>query len=142
MDNIWYLKNKATWSRRYKQGINEKKQLKHLREQAAKALLSNDEAHRYVLLLQKYLEPDKSRPLLHEILKTNSHDPHVCFEIGNLLLKANDILGVDALNLAMEMSADLTVECCQQIVKYMVHAGDMNQAQTYRRKILTYQVAT
>ncbi len=142
MDNIWYLKNKAIWSMRYKQGITEKKQLQQLREQAAKALLSNEEAHRYVLLLQKYLEPDKSRPLLHEILKTNSHDPHVCFEIGHLLLKANDEQGVDALNLAMEMSTELTVECCQQIVKYMVHTGDMNQAQTYRRKILTYQVAT
>ena len=142
MDNIWYLKNKAIWSKRYQQGINEKKQLKHLRDQAARALLSNEEAHRYVLLLQKYLGPDKSRPLLHEILKTNSHDPHVCFEIGHLLLKSNDGQGVDALNLAMEMSAELTVECCRQIVKYMVHTGDMNQAQIYRRKILTYQVAT
>jgi hypothetical protein len=42
----------------------------------------------------------------------------------------------------MEMSAGLTVECCRQIVKYMIHSGDMNQAQIYRRKILTYQVAT
>jgi hypothetical protein len=142
MDNIWYLKNKAIWSKRYQQGINEKKQLKHLRDQAAKALLSNEEAHRYILLLQKYLDTDKSKPLLHEILKTNSHDPQVCFEIGHLLLNANDAQGVDALNLAMEMSAELTVECCRQIVKYMIHSGDMNQAQIYRRKILTYQVAT
>ena len=142
MDNIWYLKNKAIWSRRYQQGINEKKQLKHLRDQAAKALLSNEEAHRYILLLQKYLDLDVSRPLLHEILKTNSHDPQVCFEIGHLLLKANDGQGVDALNLAMEMSVELTVECCRQIVKYMIHSGDMNQAQIYRRRILTYQVAT
>ena len=142
MDNIWYLKNKTIWSKRYQQGINEKKQLKHFRDKAAKALLSNEEAHRYVLLLQKHLEPDKSRPLLYEILKTNSHDPHVCLEIGHLLLKANDKQGVDALNLAMEMSAELTVECCHQIVKYMVLNGDMNQAQTYRKKILTYQVAT
>jgi len=142
MDNIWYLKNKAIWSKRYQQGINEKKQLKHLRDQAAKALLSNEEAQRYILLLQKYLDADKSKPLLHEILKTNSHDPQVCFEIGHLLLKANDAQGVDALNLAMEMSTELTVECCRRIVKYMIHSGDMNQAQIYRRKILTYQVAT
>jgi len=141
MDNIWYLKNKTIWSKRYQQGINEKKQLKHLRQQAAQALLSNEQAHRYVLLLQKYIEADKSRPLLYEILKTNSHDPQVCYEIGCLLLKSNDGQGVDSLNLAMEMSAELTVECCQQIVKYMVHTGDMNQAQIYRRKILTHQVA-
>jgi len=59
-----------------------------------------------------------------------------------LLLNSKDGQGVEALNLAMEMSAELTVECCQQIVKYMVHSGDMNQAQIYRRKILTHQVAT
>jgi hypothetical protein len=62
-------------------------------------------------------------------------------EIGRLLLRADDRQGIDALNMAMEMSADLTVECCKQIVKYMVHTGDMNQAQTYRRKILTHQVS-
>lgn len=142
MDNIWYLKNKAIWSKRYQQGIGEKKQLTHLREQAAKALLSNEEAHHYVLLLQKYIAPEKFRPLLYEIFKTNSHDANVCFEVGRLLLKSNDGQGIDALKLAMEMSAGLTVECCQQIVNYMVHTGDMNQAQKYRRKILTYQVET
>jgi len=42
---------------------------------------------------------------------------------------------VDALRLVMEMTAGLTVECCQQI-------GDMDQAQIYREKILTHQVET
>ncbi len=140
MDNIWYLKNKEIWRKRYQQGINEKKQLKQLRERAAQALLSNEEAHHYVLLLQKYIEPQKSRPLLYEILKTNSHDPYVCFEVGCLLLKSSDGHGVDALEIAMDMTDDLTVECCQQIVKYMVDIGDMNKAQIYRRKILTHQV--
>jgi len=142
MDNIWYLKNKAIWSKRYLQGIDEKKQLNHLREQAAKALLSNEEAHRYVLLLKKHVAPEKFRPLLYEIFKTNSHDAQVCFEVGRLLLTSRDVQGVDALKLAMEMSAELTVECCQQIVNYMVHTGDMNQAQIYRRMILTHQVET
>jgi hypothetical protein len=42
----------------------------------------------------------------------------------------------------MEMPTGLTVECCRQIVQYMVHSDDMNQAQTYRRITLSYQVAT
>lgn len=64
------------------------------------------------------------------------------FEIGHLLLKANDGKGVYALDLDMEMSARLTVECCRQIDKHMVHTANMNQAQIYRSKILTYQVVT
>ena len=64
------------------------------------------------------------------------------FWVRRLLLESNNGQGIDAHKLAMEMSAELTVECCQQIVNYMVHIGDMNQAQTYRRKILTHQVET
>ena len=50
--------------------------------------------------------------------------------------------GVDALKPAMVMMTGQAVECYQQIVKYSVPVGDMNQAQIYRSKILTHQVET
>jgi hypothetical protein len=46
------------------------------------------------------------------------------------------------LGLAMEMTAGLTVEYCQQIVKYRAPVGDMNQTQIHRCKTLTHQVET
>lgn len=49
---------------------------------------------------------------------------------------------VDALKPAMAITAGQTVECYQQIIKYRVPGGDMNQAQIYRSKILTNQVET
>ena len=79
---------------------------------------------------------------MHEFFKTGSHDTRIYLETGHLLLKTSDNQGIDALNLAMEMPTGLTVECCRQIVKYMVHSDDMNQAQTYRRITLSYRVAT
>jgi len=42
----------------------------------------------------------------------------------------------------MEMTAGLTVECYQQIVKYSVPASNMDQTQIYHSKILTHQVET
>jgi hypothetical protein len=42
----------------------------------------------------------------------------------------------------MEMQTGLTIECCRQIVQYMVHSDDMNQAQAYHRITLSYRVAT
>ncbi|MGB5397599.1 MAG: hypothetical protein WBN96_10655 [Gammaproteobacteria bacterium] len=140
LDNVWYLKNKTTWAMRYKRGVEEKSRLKILRDQAAQALLSNTEAREYLLLIEKYIAADKALPLYMEILKTNSLDAHVCYEVGRLLLAADDKKGVDALHMAMDMANELTADCCQHIVNYMAKTGDMKKAQDYRRKILAHQV--
>ena len=140
LDNVWYLKNKTTWALRYKRGIEEKKRLKILRDQAAQALLSNKEAREYLLLIEKYVAADKAQPLFMEILKTNSLDAYVCYEVGRLLLEADDQNGVDALHMAMDLANELTADCCQHIVNYMAKTGDLKQAQDYRRKILAHQV--
>lgn len=140
LDNVWYLKNKSTWNLRYKKGLEEKKQLKELRKQAAQALLSNEEARRYLLLIEKYVDSTKALPLFREVLKTNSLDAGVCYELGRLLLDAGDASGVQALTMAMQTDESLTVDCCQWIVKHMVNTGKVKEAQNYRRKILEYQV--
>jgi hypothetical protein len=142
LDNVWYLQNKTIWNNRHKQGLAEKQQLKSLREQAAKALLSNAEARLYLQLLNKYVAAETALPLCYEVLKTNSLDAGVCFEVGRILLSANDARGIEALNMAMDISSSLTIDCCQQIIKYMVKKGDMRNAQQYRRMILAHQVAS
>ncbi len=140
LDNVWYLRNKSVWSLRYKKGLEEKEQLKLLRKQAAQALLSNEEAKHYLLLLEKYVDRKKALPLYMEILETNALDAGVCYELGRLMLEADYEGGVKALHMAMELDADYTVDCCQHIVKYMANHGDMKQAQKYRRMILAHQV--
>jgi hypothetical protein len=141
MDNIWYLKNKAIWSKRYQQGIEERRRLKLLREQAAKALLSNAEAREYLLLIDKYIDAKKALPLFKEIVKTNSMDAEVCYELGRLLLEADDASGIDALNIAMDTDPTKTAESCQYIVDYMAKNGNVKEAQHYRRMILEHQAS-
>ena len=140
MDNIWYLKNKAIWSKRYKQGVEERRRLKLLREQAAKALLSNAEAREYLLLIDKYIDAKKALPLFKEIVKTNSMDADVCYELGRLLLEADDASGIDALKIAMETDPTKTADSCHYIVTYMSDHGHVKEAQRYRRMILEHQV--
>ena len=142
LDNVWYLQNKTVWNKRYQQGMAEKQQLRNLREQAARALLSNAEARIYLQLLNKYIAPEKTLPLCYEVLKTNSLDAGVCYEVGRILLSANDARGVEALHMAMNLSDSLTVDCCQLIINYMIEIGDMRSAQQYRRMILAHQVAS
>ena len=139
MDNIWYLKNKAIWSKRYKQGVEERRRLKLLHEQAAQALLSNAEAREYLLLIEKYIDAKKALPLFKTILKTNSMDAGVCYDLGRLLLEADDSSGVDALKISMENEPHRTADCCQPIVTYMAKHGHVQEAQLYRRMILEHQ---
>ncbi len=139
MDNIWYLKNKTVWSKRYKQGVEERRRLKVLREQAAQALLSNAEAREYLLLIDKYIDAKKALPLFKEIVKTNSMDADVCYELGRLLLEADDEGGVNALKIAMETDPSKTADSCQHIVAYMAKHGHVQEAQQYRRLILEHQ---
>jgi len=142
MDNIWYLKNRTIWAMRYKRGLEEKNRLKILHEQAAQALLSNDEAREYILLIEKYVPLEKAMPYYREILKTNSLDARVCYEVGRLLLTAGDENGISALQMAMDLSSNLTVDSCQHIVDYLTKTGNTKKAQDYRRKIIAYQVET
>ena len=141
MDNIWFLKNKVIWSKRYKQGVEERRRLKLLREQAAKALLSNSEAREYLLLIDKYIDAKKALPLFKEIVRTNSMDADVCYELGRLLLEADDASGIDALKIAMEADPAKTADSCQYIVTYMANHGHVKEAQHYRRMILEHQVS-
>ena len=141
MDNIWFLKNKTIWSKRYKQGVEERRRLKLLREQAAQALLSNKEAREYLLLIDKYIDARKALPLFKEIVKTNSMDSDVCYELGRLLLEADDASGVDALKIAMETDPSKTPESCQHLVSYMAKHGHVQEAQQYRRMILEHQAS-
>jgi hypothetical protein len=140
MDNIWYLKNKSIWAMRYKRGLVEKARLKILHDQAVQALLSNEEAREYLLLIEKYIPLEKALPYYTEILKTNSLDAGVCYEVGRLMLAANDEKGVQALHMAMDLSDALTIDSCQHIVDYLTKNGDTKKAQDYRRKIIAYQV--
>ncbi len=141
LDNVWYLKNKTIWAHRYTQGIEEKRYLKTLREHAAQSLLSNAEAREYLLLIEKYVTPEKALPLYQEIIKTNMMDPDVCYELGRLLLDAGDDAGIDALKIAMDTSKERTPDCCHHIVEYMVKTGNVKEAQSYRRMIIEHQVA-
>jgi len=141
MDNIWFLKNKTIWTKRYKQGVEEKRRLKLLRNQAAQALLSNAEAREYLLLIDKYIDAKKALPLFKEIVKTNSMDANVCYELGRLLLEADDAIGVDALKISMESDPAKTVDSCQHLVKYMSKHGHVQEAQHYRRMILEHQAS-
>ena len=140
LDNVCYLQNKTIWNNRYKQGLAKKQQLMNLREQPSKALLSSEEARQYLQLLNTYVAAETALPFYYEVLKTNSMDADLCFEVGRILLSANDARGIEALNMAMDISSSLTIDCCHLIIKHMVKKGDMRNAQRYHRMILAYQV--
>ena len=138
-DNIWYLQNKKAWGQKYNQGLQEKKKLKLMRDQISKSLLSDPEIREYLQLIDKYVGPEKALPLYKEIVSAGPQDSDLCFDLGRLLLKADDSSGINALKKSMDQNPDYTVDCCNHIVEYLVKHGDTKEAQNYRRIILEHQ---
>ena len=102
-------------------------------------MLSNTEAREYLLLIDKYIDAKKALPLFKEIVKTNFMDADVCYELGRLLLEADDASGVDALKIAMDTDPNKTTDSCHHIVSYMAKHGHVQEAQHYRRMILEHE---
>lgn len=139
LDNIWYLKNKKIWDQKYNQGLQEKKQLKLMHGQVAKSLLSDTEVKEYLLLIEKYVDPEKTLSLYKGIVSTNPQDSDLCLDLGRLLLEANDSSGISVLKISMNQNPDHTIECCNHIVEYLVKHDNTKEAQHYRRIILEHK---
>jgi hypothetical protein len=139
LDNVWYLKNKKIWGQKYIQGQQEGERLKLLREQVTKSLLSDAEIKEYLLLIEKYVDPEKALPLYKEIIGTDPQDSDLCLNLGLLLLEENDSHGINLLKTSMSQNPEHTVDCCNHIVEYLVKHDNTKEAQHYRRIILEHQ---
>jgi hypothetical protein len=138
-DNVWYLKNKKTWNQKYSQSLQEKEQLKLMRGQLTKSLLSDTEMKEYLQLIERYIAPERALPLYKEIINTNPQDSDLCFDLGRFLLNADDSSGINVLKTSMEQNPAHTVDCCNHIVEYLVKHGDAKEAQHYRHVSLEHQ---
>ena len=139
-DTLWYNSNKQGWHKRYMLGKKEQRHLESLRYQSSQSLLSSKEIGLYLKLIVKYVPHDQATPLYLGLLESSNLDASILLKLGRLLVDTNHGDGIKALVESMTLDDDLTVECCQLIIKYMVQNGNMKEAQNYRRKILAHQV--
>jgi len=140
MDKVWLMTHKFDWQQKYKQGIQEQKELEEFSSQILSGSIEDTHAWEYMLLLKKYIDTKNQIPLLKNLLKINTQDARIKFDIGRTLLNNVDTDGITALEHAMIQDPQYTVIACQLITKYCVAAGDSKSAQAYRRKALAYQV--
>jgi hypothetical protein len=140
MDKIWLMTHKFDWQQKYKKGQEEQKELAELGAQALSGLISDTKTWEYILLVKKYIEVQSQIPLFKHLLKINTRDARIRFDIGRTLLNHLDADGIPALENAMQLDPNYTVISCQLITKYCVATGDSKSAQAYRRKALAYQV--
>ena len=140
MDKLWLYRHQDEWDNKYKKGLIEINKLKELAIQAKHGLLSDIKAWEYIQLIKLYLDKNKAIILYKQILRINTKDPRICFDIGRSLLEALDPTGIDALERTMHQDATYTVPCYQLITRYYMRTGNNKLAQTYRRKSLVHQL--
>jgi len=140
MDKIWFMSHKFDWQQKYKKGQEEQEELAELGAQALSGSLSDSKMWGYILLIKKYIDERAQIPLFKHLLKLNTHDARIPFDIGRTLLNNLDSDGIPALETAMSLNPDYTLIACKLITKHCVATGDSKSAQAYRRKALAYQV--
>jgi len=140
MDNVWLMTHKFDWQQKYKKGQEEQEELAELGAQALSGSINDTKKWEYILLIKKYIDEQARIPLFKNLLKLNTHDARIPFDIGRTLLNNHDTDGIPALETAMSLNPDYTVIACQLITKHCVATGDSKSAQAYRRKALAYQV--
>jgi hypothetical protein len=140
MDHIWIKTHQYDWQQKYRIGQQEQAQLKELRTQASQGLLTNLKAWEYIQLIKKYVDDLHALELYKQVLKIETEDARISYDIGRTLLKNLDHEGIKALEDAISKDPGYTVMACQLIIDYHVRCGDSRSAQIYRRKALAYQV--
>lgn len=139
-DKIWFMTHQFDWQQKYKQGQEEQNTLEHLKQKADSNALNDQQTWEYILLIKKYVNTQDAIPLLKQILKLETTDARIRFDIGRTLLLIQDEDGIRALESAMAQDPSYTVMSCQLITKYFVSIGNSKSAQMYRRRSLVYQV--
>ena len=140
MDKVWLMTHKFDWQQKYIKGLQEQKELAEFGSQILSGSIDDIHAWEYILLVKKYIDVQDQIPLLKHLLKINTQDARIKFDIGRTLITQLDADGIPALESAMIQDSKYTVVACQLITKYCVATGDSKSAQAYRRKALAYQV--
>lgn len=140
MDKVWLMTHQFNWQQKYKKGQEEQKELAELGSQILSGFINDNKAWEYILLVKKYINEQDQPPLFKQLLKIDTQNARIRYNIGRTLLAHLDAEGISSLESAMEQDPKYTVEACQLITKYCVATGDSKSAQAYRRKALAYQV--
>ncbi|VAW70360.1 hypothetical protein MNBD_GAMMA10-694 [hydrothermal vent metagenome] len=140
MDKIWKVSNQFIWQKKYTRGQSERADLSELTVQADQGLLSDERIWDYIQLIKRHKDEQQAAINYKEILKLNTQDPRISFEIGKTLLEQMDNDGIKALERTMQQEAGYTVMACQVLTRYYSRIGDNRSAQSCRRRSLAHQV--
>ncbi len=140
MDKVWEVSNQFVWQKKYAKGQSELTHLNELVIQADQGLLSDERIWEYMQLIKRHNDEQQATIKYREILKLNTRDPRISFEIGRTLLEQMDESGIQALDRTMQLEEGYTVMSCQILTRYYARMGDSRSAQSCRRRALAYQI--
>ncbi|HED36320.1 MAG TPA: hypothetical protein ENJ08_19160 [Gammaproteobacteria bacterium] len=140
MDKVWEVSNQFSWQKKYVKGQSELSHLNELAIQADQGLLSDERIWEYMQLIKRHNDEQQAIAKYREILKLNTQDPRISFEIGHTLLEHMNKDGIKALERTMQLEEGYTVMSCQILTRFYARTGDSRSAQSCRRRALEYQI--
>lgn len=138
LDLMWYRDVADSWREHYLAKQEERHELAALVRQAGQFELGADAAWRHAALTESFNGAAAARPLYESFLKRFPDHVEANFNLGRLLLAANEVHGTDHLNKAMQHDERYTPAACELIYGFLQRLGRAQDAALIYRRLRKY----
>lgn len=133
-NQYWQEKTATPWQQKYTEFQDSLAVLEKLDQQAETQQLTLEEAtHRAYLTLDIKSEA-AALPLFQEILERDANHISANYLTGEILLKQQDIRGIEYIERAIAQDIDIVISGCQLIYTFFQNQGNSEQAEVYRQR--------
>jgi len=139
LDTEWRWSTLEGWRNHYKDSREDRQRLTELDEKVRTGDPTAKERVNRARLTERFIGEDQALPLFREIVAADLNNAQAHFDLGRVLVGRNDAEGLNLLEAAMRIDDRLTMAAWFVISPYMMRAGRMAEAETYRLRLLDQQ---
>lgn len=130
----WYKDNKSIWELEMKKKVEEIKIYNKLFEEFSNYTLKESDFERYLLFREKYSGIGTAIVEGKKLCIAYPKNGDIRFLLGKLLLKGNNIQGIDYIKSGVALNPFITIEGYREIISYCIRKGENKLASQYKKE--------
>ncbi len=139
MDIAWHHAYDGNWKMLHHERSEAKKRLEVLEKKHDSEKLTNEELLQLAQLSVQLKQAEEAIPILKEAVERVPDDLSLNYNLGERLLSAGDLSGIEILDRVMALQPIFGLELCEIIYQHLMDQGMEEEAQGYLNKSFAYR---
>lgn len=135
LDAKWQQEIAPIWQLIYQKYQRRLQKLESLTAKAKTGSLTIESTWKYAQLTAEFQGNKAAIPLYEEVLAQQQQHIAANFNLGQILLEEQDIMGIKHIETAMQKDPELEVYGCKLIYEFLQRQGNFTEATVYRERI-------